>query len=317
MQIHDIHLKHGLFLAPMAGVTDHAFRIMCKRRGAEFMVSEMISAKGMHFNDKKTAELAAFDREEMPIALQIFGSEPDIMAESAARLEREFHPAAIDINMGCPMRKIVTNGEGSALMRNLPLAGEIISAVVGAVSLPVTVKIRTGWDDDHLNAVEAALTAEKAGAAMVCVHGRTREQMYSPPVNREMIAAVKAALSIPVVANGSIYTAADALEMLELTRCDGLMIARGAEGNPWIFTEIAAALEGRPWEEPSLEERAAAAMEHTRLLLAHKGERIGVNEARRHASYYIKGFRDAAGIRAKLMQCPTGEDILAVLEGLL
>lgn len=317
MKIRDIELRHGLFLAPMAGVTDYAFRVMCKRRGAEMMVSEMISAKGMHYRDEKTAALAAITPEEQPMALQIFGSEPEIMAEASARLEERFHPAAIDINMGCPVRKVVSNGEGSALMRNLLLAQRIISAVVDAVRVPVTVKIRAGWDDDSLNAPEAARCAESAGAAAVCVHGRTREQLYAPPVNLRVIAAVKEAVSIPVIGNGGINSAADALEMLRQTGCDGLMVARGAEGNPWIFSEIIAALEGREFRAPSLRERVESAMEHTRLLVADKGGHVGVCEARRQAAYYIRGFRDAAGIRGRLNQCVSEEEILMVLGQLL
>ena len=216
MRIGSAVIDPPVALAPMAGVTDKAYRLLCREMGCGLTVTEMVSAKAIYYKNRGTARLMEIEEAEHPVALQLFGSDPEIMAEIAAQVA--VGPwDIIDVNMGCPVPKIVKNGEGSALMRNLPLAGEIISAVVQAVDVPVTVKIRTGWDDSHRNAVEAALTAEKAGAAMVCVHGRTREQMYSPPVDRETIAAVKSALSIPVVANGSIYTAADALEMKETT----------------------------------------------------------------------------------------------------
>jgi nifR3 family TIM-barrel protein len=225
----------------------------------------------------------------------------------------EVPPTVIDINMGCPVRKVTGNGEGSALMKNPRLAGEIVRAVAGAVSLPVTVKIRAGWDADSINAPEVARILEDAGAAMICVHGRTREQMYEPGVNRAVIAAVKDAVSIPVLGNGDIYTAADALSMMAETGCDGVMIARGAMGNPWIFSEITAALEGRSFTMPSLGERFATALRQVREMIEEKGERVGLAEAKKHLAWYCHGMEGAAAARGRLMQADSYEEMAAIL----
>lgn len=313
MFIGKTEVKHGLILAPMAGVTDHAFRIMCKRQGASFMVSEMISAKAMHYGDKKTAALAAITKEEQPMALQIFGSEPDIMAEAASSLAERFSPAVIDINMGCPVHKVVSNGEGSALMRDLPAAAAVIRAVIRAVDLPVTVKFRAGWDSDSINAVEAAKMAEDAGAAAVCIHGRTKTQMYHPPVDLKIIGAVKVSVGIPVIGNGGIKCAADAVEMFAVTGCDGIMVARGACGNPWIFAEITAALEGRQYTFPTLAERIDTAIEHAEMLVADKGDIMGVFEARKHIAWYIKDIPDSAKIRRNINCAVTLDEIKKIL----
>ena len=308
LKIGNISLKHGLFLAPLAGVSDRAFRSVCRKFGAECTVSEMISAKGLHYNDTKTAVLAAFSEDEAPFFIQIFGSEPEIMAESAQKLASNNYkacqntsiPSGIDINMGCPVPKIAGNGDGSALMKNPKLAGEIVKAVSSAVELPVTVKIRSGWDDGHINAVEVAKTVEENGAKMICVHGRTKEQMYRDPVNIDIIKSVKEAVSIPVIANGGINTAEDAKKMLEYTGCDGLMIARGDMGNPFLFSEITAYLEGREYKQPSMEERLSVAMEHIKLMIKYKGEYTGVMEARKHLAWYIQGQKGAAATREKV-----------------
>ena len=299
MYIGEIEIKHGVILAPMAGVTDHAFRIMCKLQGAPYMVSEMISSKALHYGDKKTALLASISDAEQPMALQIFGNEPDIMAEAAVSLSERFYPAAIDINMGCPVRKIVTNGDGCALMRNLPLAATIIRSVVRSVNIPVTVKFRSGWDEGSINAVEAAKVAEDAGAAAVCIHGRTKTQMYRSPVNLAIIRNVKNAVSIPVIGNGDITCADDALVMFKETGCDAVMVGRGSCGNPWIFAHIIAALENRPICHPDRREYVEAALAHAEILVADKGFR-GVQEARKHVAWYIKDMPDAAKIRQML-----------------
>ena len=322
--IGNLNLKHGLMLAPMAGVTDYAFRRLCKRCGAEFTVSEMVSAKAMHYRDEKTATLARIRASELPMAVQIFGSEPDIMAEAAEMLTKgdyrgcvsETPPSAIDINMGCPVRKIVTNGEGSALMKNPTLVYDIVKAVSKATPLPVTVKIRAGWDLAHMNAIEVALAAEEAGAKAVTVHGRTREQLYQPPVNYEIIARVKDALHIPVIANGGINSAEDAIRVKKETGCDGLMIARGAEGNPVIFSEILAALEGRVYQEPGYKELLGMAREHIALLCEDKGESVGIREARKHLAWYVKGIRGAASFRNAVNSTWTLPELMCLIDEL-
>ncbi len=324
-----ITLPHGLALAPLAGVSDRAFRRVCRKCGADFTISEMVSAKALCYEQKKksakdrsvSGQLASVMKDELPMAVQIFGSEPDFMAEAARMLEAneyvgcmsEVPPSAIDINMGCPVRKITGNGEGSALLKNPPLIGEIVSAVVKAVSLPVTVKIRAGWDSTSVNAPEVAKIIEAAGASMICVHARTREQMYEPGVDRSVITAVKQAVSIPVLGNGDIYTAADALSMMAETGCDGIMIARGAMGNPWVFSEICAALDGKDFTPPPVAERFEVALTQVREMIAEKGERIGVAEAKKHLSWYCHGMEGAAAARGRLMQAASYDELAAIL----
>ncbi len=323
-RIGNVFLQHGILLAPMAGVTDYAFRAMAILCGAEYTVSEMVSAKAMHYRDEKTATLARIRKSESPMAIQIFGSEPEIMAEAASLLESgqyrgcvsELPPAAIDINMGCPVRKIVTNGEGSALMKSPTLVYDIVKAVTSAVTLPVTVKIRAGWDSAHKNAVEVALAAEEAGASALTVHGRTREQLYQPPVDYDIIAKVKEALRIPVIANGGINSAADALFMKRETACDGIMVARGAEGNPMLFSEIKAAFEGTEYQKPSSEQLLCMAREHIKLLCSDKGESVGVREARKHLAWYVKGIRGAASFRQAVNDTWTLDGLMTLIDGL-
>lgn len=321
-----------LALAPMAGVTDRPFRRRCRALGAQYTVSEMVSAKALCYeqNSKKHAErsvsgaLASVMRDETPMAVQIFGSEPPFMAEAARLLSScdyvgfsgEVPPTAIDINMGCPVRKITGNGEGSALMRDPALAADIVRAVVAATPLPVTVKIRAGWDAASINAPEVARRLEDAGAAAICVHARTREQMYEPGVDRSVIAAVKRAVSIPVWGNGDIYTAADALSMMEETGCDGVMIGRGAMGDPWIFAEITAALEGRAYTPPTPRERFDLALGQVRDMVAEKGERVGLAEAKKHLAWYCKGIDGAAAARARIMQATSLEQMTEIIESL-
>ena len=315
-------LSHGLLLAPMAGVTDSAFRAVCRAHGAEYTVTEMISAKALWYHDKKTAVLAHISEEEMPCAVQLFGSEPECMAYAAKLLSDPDStpagrlPAAIDINMGCPMPKIVNNGDGSALMRDPAKAGAVIEAVRGATDLPVTVKIRAGWDADHKNCAEIAGLAASLGVSMIAVHGRTRAQLYMPPVDLDPIRAVREAVpdEIPVIGNGDIYCAEDALRMLSYTGCDGVMIARGAEGNPWIFEEIRAALDGTPYTPPTEAERLDTAILHLSLLAENKGEHTGAQEGRKHAAWYTKGMRGSAALRAEIMKSETPEELFRLLK---
>ena len=327
-------LKLGLFLAPMAGITDSAFRAVCRRMGAEYTVSEMVCAKALCFEQKckkedgsvKSGTLARVCASDYPMAVQIFGSEPEYIAEATRLIvsgeyrgcESELAPAAIDINMGCPVHKIVANREGSALMREPRLVGEVVEAAVGAAGdIPVTVKIRAGWDSETKNAVEIAKIAEASGAAAICVHGRTRSQMYSGLADRRIIADVKAAVGVPVIGNGDIVDAASAVDMLEVTGCDGIMIGRGAMGNPWIFSEISACLEGRRFVPPTREEIAGVALSQLRAMIEDNGERIGVSEARKHLCKYLRGFSGASEARGKLNYAESYDQMKAIFDELL
>lgn len=335
LKIGNLTIRHGICLAPLAGVSDRSFRQVAREFGAEYTVSEMISAKALCYeqncrrpatgNRVRTAPLAAVMRDEYPMAVQLFGAEPDFLARAAQLLESgeylgacgEIPPAAIDINMGCPMQKIVGNGEGSALMRDPEHAAAVVRAVVDAVRLPVTVKMRSGWDAEHINAVELARRVEDAGAAAVCIHGRTRQQMYAPSADWDIIRRVKEAVRIPVIGNGDIFTAADALRMMRETGCDGVMIARGAQGNPWIFRELRAAMEEKPYTPPDVRERLAVALRHAESMVREKGETTGIAEARKHMAWYVHGMRGAAAVRGRLMQIKSLDDIRAVFAGLL
>lgn len=316
-----LSFENKLLLAPMAGVTDYAFRHLCIKEGADYTVSEMISAKALCFKDAKTAVLARLKREEHPIAIQIFGSDPEIMARAAKMLATgeyagcvsEILPVAIDINMGCPVHKIVSNGEGSALMKDPVRAFEIMTAVKEACPIPVTVKIRAGFDSGHICAPRYAELAEKAGLAAVCVHGRTREQMYRPPVDPEVIKDTVSAVSIPVIGNGEIMTVKDALYMKEYTGCASLMLARGTLGNPFLFGQIKRALAGQEYEEPPYLLRLQTAMTHFELLLQDKGERTGLLEARKHIAWYIKGMPGAPALRDQINRMESPQELRAVL----
>lgn len=312
MKIGNLNFRNGLFLAPLAGVTDHPFRRLCVRCGAEYVTTEMISAKAIRYGDLKTWRLGRIYDDERPAAVQLFGSEPEIMAYAASECERRLSPASVDINMGCPMPKIYNNGDGSALMKNPALCGELVAAVKSAVSVPVTVKIRAGIDAEHINAVDVALECEKNGADCVYVHGRTREQLYSGSSEPTVIAAVKAALKIPVVANGDVTDAASATALLEKTGADGVMVARGAMGNPWIFSEIAAALEHRPYTPPTADERLSLIKEHIAVHIAEKGERA-LPELRKHLSWYIHGLPGSAAARAEINKATTGQELYSLL----
>lgn len=332
LKIGNVTLDVPLMLAPMAGVADASFRVICRRVGAAYTVSEMVSAKALCFEQAsresvpaKTARLANITEGEGPMAIQLFGRDPDYMARAAALIEsgayrgasRVCAPAAIDINMGCPVPKVVSNGEGSALMREPELAADIVRAVRRAVSLPVTVKIRAGFTAAERNAPELAKRLEDAGADLICVHGRTRQQFYAPSSDNGIIADTKRAVRIPVVGNGDIATGADALRMLAETDCDALMIGRGALGNPWIFEEVRASLEGRVFLPPAPAERLRLALEHATDMVARKGERIGIPEARKHMAWYCKGMRGATAARDALMHAETLEGIKVIFDDLL
>lgn len=313
MNIGNIELSAPLALAPMAGITDLPFRLICRRLGCGMTVSEMVSAKGLLYKNVKTTEMLRIDDGERPTAIQLFGSVPAELAE-AARMVEASGADMIDFNMGCPVPKIVNNGEGSALMKNPQLAHDILAAMVKAVKIPVTVKFRAGWDDNNRNAVEIARAVEAAGVSAVAVHGRTRQQFYEGKADWSIIADVKQAVSVPVFGNGDIFTVADGLRMLEQTGCDGLMIGRGADGNPWLFTALAAALRGEPQPQPpSLKERLAQAAEHLEMLIAYKNEVVAVKEMRRHISAYLKGMPHAAEFRGRFHKVDTQQQFLQLL----
>ncbi|MBQ9757703.1 MAG: tRNA dihydrouridine synthase DusB [Clostridia bacterium] len=318
MKIKNLELKNNIFLAPMAGVTDKAFRQITKPFGPGLMYTEMVSGKGLFYKNKKTADLLAAEDFEKPVAVQLFGHEPQILGEIAEK-SLEFGAELLDINMGCPAPKIVNNGDGSALSKNPALAGEIISAVVDAVSgaVPVTVKIRKGWDETSVNAVEMAKVAEDSGAAAVTVHGRTREQFYSGKADLDIIKAVKTALSIPVIGNGDITDGESAKRMLDYTGCDGIMIGRGAQGNPWVFREVIHFLEtGKRLAPPTILERAEKMEEHLSLLVLYKGEHRGIQEARKHMAWYIKGMKGGARLREIINRAESKNDMLGVIDSI-
>ncbi len=300
LKIGSVTLPNNLILAPMAGVTDLPFRLLCKEQGAGLLCMEMVSAKAILYKNRNTESLLEIDPRENPVSLQLFGSDPEIISTIAHQIEeRPFD--ILDLNMGCPVPKIVNNGEGSALMKNPKLAGEIIRETVKAIDKPLTVKIRKGFDDEHINAVEMAKIAEDAGAAAVAVHGRTREQFYSGRADWDIIRQVKEAVSIPVIGNGDLLTAEDVIAMEEQTGCDGFMIARGAQGNPWIFRQILHYFEtGEHLAKPTLEEVTQMILRHARMMLEFKGEYIGIREIRKHAAWYTAGYPNSARLRVAI-----------------
>ena len=309
MKIRDIEFEDIAFLAPMAGVTDMAFRELCTLFGAAYTVTEMVSSKGLVMGDKKSAMLLTLGKEEKTAGAQIFGDDPDIMAKAAVKC-LAFSPSIIDINMGCPAPKVAMNGGGASLMKDPQLAGRIVRAVRDAVDIPVTVKIRKGWDDSCVNAVELAKILEANGADAIAIHGRTRQQMYSGTVDLDIIRAVKKAVRIPVIGNGDITDIVSAANMLEYTGCDAVMIGRGAFGNPWLFRQINAYLDsGIVIPPPSLEEKMTVMLRHIAKMVEYKGEYTAMREARRHAAYYTKGLRGGAKFRAQMSSLETYDDL--------
>ena len=305
-------------LAPMAGVTDQPYRTLCRRHGAAYVVTEMISSRALQFQDKKSIRLMTLAENEHPAAIQIFGDDPAVMAE-AAKKAAAFSPEMIDINMGCPAPKIANSGSGSALMKSPALCGEIVRAVKNAVDLPVTVKIRKGWSRDSVNAVEVAQICEENGADAICVHGRTRDEMYTPPADWDIIRQVKESVSVPVIGNGDVYSTQDAARMLETTRCDLVMIGRGALGNPWIFSQINAYLQNSCTllPPPGLSTRMLTLLQHIRALCDYKGEYIGMREARKHVGWYVKGLRGAAEFRRRGGYLETYDQLVALVGEIL
>ena len=304
LTIGNVVLQNNIILAPMAGVSDLPFRLLCHEQGAGMVCSEMVSAKAIFFKNKNTEELLQIHPEEGPVSLQLFGSDPDIMSEMAKKIEdRPF--AVMDINMGCPVPKVVNNGEGSALMKNPLLVGQIVEKMAKAINKPVTVKIRKGFDESHVNAVEIAHIAQESGAAAVAVHGRTREQFYSGKADWDIIAAVKQAVKIPVLGNGDVVDADSARRMFEQTGCDGILVGRGAQGNPWIFKEITEGMKGRVIERPSAQELYEMILHHAHLSSEYKGEFITVREMRKHVAWYTTGLPHSASLRRQINEMET------------
>ncbi len=314
LQIGNVTLENNLILAPMAGVTDLPFRLLCKEKGAGLLCMEMVSAKAILYKNKNTQALLEIDPRENPVSLQLFGSDPDIISQIAHEIEeRPFD--ILDINMGCPVPKIVNNGEGSALMKNPVLAGKIIEKTVKAIQKPVTVKIRKGFDDEHVNAVEMARVAQESGAAAVAVHGRTREQYYSGKADWDIIRQVKEAVSIPVIGNGDLLTAEDVIAMKEQTGCDGFMIGRGAQGNPWIFEQILHYFRtGEKLSKPSAEEVTDMILRHAKMMLEFKGEYTGIREIRKHAAWYTAGYPNSAKLRVAINAVESYEELERLLK---
>lgn len=316
LRIGNVTLENNLILAPMAGVTDLPFRLLCKEMGAGLLSMEMVSAKAILYKNKNTEALMEIDSRENPVALQLFGSDPDIISEIAKQIEhRPFD--ILDINMGCPVPKVVNNGEGSALMKNPKLVHEIVSKTVKAIEKPVTVKIRKGFTDDTVNAVEIAKIAEDAGAAAIAVHGRTRQQYYSGEADWDIIRQVKEAVQIPVIGNGDVNSPQKAKALVEETGCDGIMVGRGARGNPWLFRQILTYLEtGVLEEKPPVEELREMILRHAEMQVASKGEFTGMREMRKHVSWYTAGYRGASKLRGEVNQVETMDELKELVERL-
>ncbi len=317
MKIGNVEIDNNLALGPMAGVTDLTFRLICKEFGCGLVVTEMVSAKGIYYNDEKTEKLMEIKKDERPTSLQIFGSDPEIMARVTERLNKHNHDI-LDINMGCPTPKIVKNGDGSALMKDPELLYRVVKSVVEASEKPVTVKIRKGWDNDNINATEVAKSIEEAGAKAIAVHGRTREQFYSGSADWDIIKEVKKNVSIPVYGNGDVFEVEDAIKLKEYTGCDGIMIARGARGNPWLFKRINHYFKtGEILESPTTKDKITQCLKHLDMIVKHKGEYIGIREMRKHCAWYLKGIKNGAKVRNEINKANTIEDFKESLEKLL
>lgn len=316
VNIGNVSIRKTAVLAPMASVADRAYRLMCKKYGASYLVSEMVSAKGICYSDRKTAELCTVTDGERPMAVQLFGSEPDFMAE-AVKIVLQYNPDIIDINMGCPVPKVVNTGAGSALMKDVGLAAAITeSAVKAAGDVPVTVKIRSGWDSGHINAVEMAKALENSGASAIAVHGRTRDQFYSGKADWDIIRQVKNAVGITVIGNGDVTDSASCIDMYEKTGCDLVMIGRGSYGNPFIFEEIESHLSGKDYTPPDVSERMRVMLEHIRLIISmsEKSEELAIHEARKHAAWYMNGYYGSAKFRGRCYQLSSYAEAEALAE---
>ncbi|GAA0232347.1 tRNA dihydrouridine synthase DusB [Metaclostridioides mangenotii] len=314
MKIGNVELGGRVFLAPMAGVTDLAFRLICKEKGCDLLYTEMINAKALCYDDDKTKKMLNIREEEHPVSVQIFGSDPNYMGR-AADILNEYPNEILDINMGCPAPKVIKNGDGSALMRNPKLAGEVLKAVVKNSIKPVTLKIRKGWDDNSINALEIAKIAEDAGISAIAVHGRTREQYYSGVADWDIIKQVKEAVGVPVIGNGDVFDIKSAIKMLDKTGCDAIMIGRGSQGNPWIFSQINSYLEnGIAIPEPSAEEKIHTAIKHLNLALEEDGEYVAVREMRKHIAWYLKGLKNSARLRDEINKIESYDDVVLKLQ---
>lgn len=314
MKIGNVQLNNKVFLSPMAGVTDLPFRLICKEKGCGMLYTEMINAKALCYDDENTKNMLKIEDEEHPIAVQIFGSEPEFMGKAAA-IMNEYSNEILDINMGCPAPKVIKNGDGSALMRNPKLAAEVLSSVVKNSKKPVTLKIRKGWDDNSVNAVEIAKIAEECGISALAIHGRTREQFYSGKADWDIIEQIKQTIKIPVIGNGDVFDVEDAVNMLEKTKCDAIMIGRGAQGNPWIFKRINHYIEtGKILPEATLEEKITTSIKHMNLAVAEHGEYVAVREMRKHIGWYLKGLKNSAKYRDQINKITDYKEVIAMLE---
>ena len=314
MKIGNVQLDNEVFLSPMAGVTDLPFRTICKEKGCGMLYTEMINAKALCYDDENTKKMLRMDKDEHPVAVQIFGSDPEFMGK-AAIIMNQYPNEILDINMGCPAPKVIKNGDGSALMRNPKLAAEVLTAVVKNSEKPVTLKIRKGWDDDSVNAVEIAKIAEECGISALAIHGRTREQFYSGKADWDIIAEIKQAINIPVIGNGDVFEVEDAVNMLEKTKCAAIMIGRGAQGNPWIFNRINHYMKtGEILPEPTLEEKITTAIRHMNLAVAEHGDYVAVREMRKHIGWYLKGLKNSAKYRDQINKITDYKEVIAMLE---
>ena len=314
MKIGNVQLDNEVFLSPMAGVTDLPFRTICKEKGCGMLYTEMINAKALCYDDENTKKMLRMEKDEHPVAVQIFGSDPEFMGK-AASIMNQYPNEILDINMGCPAPKVVKNGDGSALMRNPKLAAEVLSAVVKNSEKPVTLKIRKGWDDDCINAVEIAKIAQECGISALAIHGRTREQFYSGKADWDIIAEIKQAIDIPVIGNGDVFEVQDAVNLLEKTKCDAIMIGRGAQGNPWIFNRINHYMKtGEILPEPTLEEKITTAIKHMNLAVAEHGDYVAVREMRKHIGWYLKGLKNSAKYRDQINKITDYKEVIVMLE---
>jgi tRNA-dihydrouridine synthase B len=315
MKIGNLNLDNKVFLSPMAGVTDLPFRLICKEQDCGMLYTEMVNAKALCYDDKNTKKMLNIQPEEHPVAIQIFGSDPEYMG-GAAKILNSYPNKILDINMGCPAPKVIKNGDGSALLKNPELAGKVMRAVVENSEKPVTVKIRKGWDDTCINAVEMAKIAEESGVSAIAIHGRTREQYYSGKADWDIIREVKENVSIPVIGNGDVFEVEDAINMLNKTNCDAIMIGRGAQGNPWIFKRINHYMQtGEILPEPTLEEKIDTAMKHLKLAVDEHGEYVAVREMRKHIAWYLKGLRNSARVRDEINKIESYEEVVSKLKG--